>query len=233
MTVLEATSRFTANARTSRVRRWLIAALVAVVAVAAVWLVWFSSVLTVTQVRVVGATNVSADSVLRAAAVPPHQQLARVDAAGITARVAALPRVATVEVRRGWPNSLVIAITERTPIAAVVTPGGLALVDASGVTFGSVAAAPKGMPVITASTPDALTSASAVVAALPPSLRAGVATVTARTHDDVVLRLVSGPTVRWGSVDQSDRKAAVLTALLKVKASSYDVSAPDLPTSTG
>ena len=54
-----------------------------------------------------------------------------------------------------------------------------------------------------------------------------------KTRDDVVLTLADGVTVRWGSAEQSDRKAAVLAALLKVRAATNDVSAPDLPTSKG
>jgi len=60
-----------------------------------------------------------------------------------------------------------------------------------------------------------------------------VASVAARTRDDVVVTLADGTTVQWGDASQSDRKAAVLAALLKVKAGSYDVSAPDLPTTRG
>jgi cell division protein FtsQ len=107
-----------------------------------------------------------------------------------------------------------------------------AYLDATGTSFGSVARAPRGQPVVKATTDDALRSAAAVVAALPTGLRASVSTVTATSHDDIVLTLAAGPTVRWGSAEQSDRKAAVLAALLTVKAVSYDVSAPDLPTST-
>ena len=233
MTVLEAATRFTEPTRRRHVRRWLaLASAVALVALT-VWVVWFSPLLSVREVRVLGAVDVPAGSVLEAAAAPPGQPLARVDVAGVTERVAALPRVASVEVRRGWPSVLVVVVTERTPIAVV--PGGstFAYLDATGASFGSVRRAPQGFPVVSATTDDALQSATAVVDALPASLRAVVAKVTAGTHDDVVLTLTSGPTVRWGSVEQSDRKAAVLAALLRVKAASYDVSAPDLPTSTG
>ncbi len=48
--------------------------------------------------------------------------------------------------------------------------------------------------------------------------------------DDVALTLRSGDLVRWGSVEDADLKASVLAALMKRKASVYDVSAPRLPT---
>ena len=232
MTVLEAATRFTEPTRRRRLRRWIVAAGAVLVVALAVWVVWFSPLLSVREVRVLGAVNVPADSVLQAAAVPDGVPLARVDVGGVTSRVSALPRVASVEVRRGWPDVLVIVVVERTPIAVVPDGASFAYLDATGTSFSSVARAPRGMPVVSATTDDALRSAAAVVAALPAGLRAVVSTVTATTHDDIVLRLAAGPTVRWGSAEQSDRKAAVLAALLKVKASSYDVSAPDLPTST-
>jgi hypothetical protein len=39
--------------------------------------------------------------------------------------------------------------------------------------------------------------------------------------------------VRWGSAADSALKSTVLVALLQTKALVYDVSAPDVPTTTG
>ena len=52
-------------------------------------------------------------------------------------------------------------------------------------------------------------------------------------RDDVVLTLRAGAAVRWGSAERADRKAQVLRSLLPVRAEVYDVSAPDLPTTSG
>jgi cell division protein FtsQ len=38
--------------------------------------------------------------------------------------------------------------------------------------------------------------------------------------------------VRWGSAEDSARKAEVLTVLLRVPAAVYDVSVPELPTTS-
>ena len=233
MTVVESAQRFGAAARTRRTTRWAVPAVVAVLIGAAVWLVWFSSLLSVKEVRVLGAVDVSVDAVRQAAAVPAGVQLARVDPGGIIDRVGALPRVASVEVRRGWPNVLVIVVSERQPVAVTKDGTGYSYLDASGARFGSMSAVPHGVPVVSAANANAMVSALAVYAALPRSLATRVASVVARTRDDVVLTLGDGTTVQWGNADQSDRKAAVLAALLKIKAPSYDVSAPDLPTTRG
>ena len=48
--------------------------------------------------------------------------------------------------------------------------------------------------------------------------------------DSITLTLADGRSVRWGSADESQRKVQVLAILLKQKASVYDVSGPEQPT---
>ena len=233
MTVVESAQRFGATTRTRRTRQWVALIAVGSVVSLAAWVVWFSPLLTVREVRVLGVTSVSVDLVRQVAAVPAGQPLARVDVSGIGARVGAIPQIAGVEVRRGWPDVIVVVVTERVPVVVTATATGYVYVDATGARFGSLEIAPGGMPIVTSANATALASAAAVVAALPAPLRATVRSITARTRDDVVLTLAGGATVQWGSADESDRKATVLQALLAVRASSYDVSAPDLPTTRG
>jgi cell division protein FtsQ len=76
-------------------------------------------------------------------------------------------------------------------------------------------------------------SVVAVSAALPADLRARVSSITAGSPDSITLRLDGGVKVVWGSAEQSDRKVAVLAALMHRKARVYDVSAPDLPVTQG
>lgn len=233
MTVVDSAQRFGAATRTRHWRRWI--ALVVVLALVAlgVWVVWFSSLLTVTEVRVLGAVSVSSDQVRQAAAVPPRQPLARVDVDGITTRVESIPRVQSVEVRRGWPDVLVVVVTERTPLVVVADGSAFAYLDAAGVRFGEAGRQPASMPLLTAENDTARASSLAVVAALPADLRGSVEEVRARTFDDVRLVLRDGSIVQWGNAERSDRKAVVLRSLLTLKAARYDVSAPDLPTTSG
>jgi cell division protein FtsQ len=233
MTVVESAQRFGAAQRTRRTTRWIALVVVVTLVASGVWVVWFSSLLSVREVRVLGAIEVSADSVRQAAAVPARIPLARVDVAGIEQRVGAISRVASVEVRRGWPDVLVVVVTERTPIAVTRDGTAWTYLDVTGARFGTVNAVPAGMPKVSSANDNAMASALGVYAALPKTLATRVSTVTALSRDNVVLTLADGTTVQWGSPDQSERKAAVLLSLLKLKATSYDVSAPDLPTTQG
>jgi cell division protein FtsQ len=202
-------------------------ALGVVVSVAVVWLVWFSPVLSVKQVRVVGADGEQSAAVLAAARIPLAVPLARIDSDGAQAAVLALPWVSSAEVRRGWPTEVVIAVEPRTAIAIdAATKKG---VDASGVVFESATPLPKTLPSVKAEGVG-LEAAMSVIATLPPDLAPRVDVVSATTRDDVDLVMRSGAQVHWGSADQTELKAQVLRALLRHKQEVYDVTAPELPT---
>ncbi len=212
-------------------RRRRIRALVLVLAglllAGVVWAVFFSSLLAVKSVRVVGAEGVQADQVIAAAQVSVGTPLVRLDTAQAQAGVLALPWVSGVEVRRGWPNEVVLAVTTRVPIAALA--GSNQVVDAAGATFDVLGVPPASLPSVSAKGVG-LETAMAVLAALPADLAARVVSVTASTRDDVGLVLRSGAQVRWGSSEQAEFKAEVLRALLRNKREVYDVTAPELPT---
>lgn len=233
MTVIDKAERFTEAPPSTAWRKWVILSGVVAAVVAGFYVVYFSSFLTVHEERVLGAVHVSADAVRQAAAVAPGTQLARVDVPGITQRVGALPWVQSVEVRRGWPNVLVIVVGERTPIAVVPAAKAFAFIDAAATTFDSMAKVPAGMPILIARDNNRVKAGVAVIAALPPEFRRQVARVTATSRDNVILKLANQSYVQWGSAQDSDRKYTVLSALLHLNARFYDVSAPDLPTTRG
>jgi cell division protein FtsQ len=187
----------------------------------------FSSVLAVRQVRVVGVTGPQSSAVLAAASVPLGLPLARVDADAARAGVLALPWVSSAEIRRGWPNEVVIAVAYRTPIAVDAVSGRA--VDAEGVVFDAAGPLAATLPRVRAADVG-LTTAMAVLATLPADLAPRVKSLTASTRDDVDLLLRSGAKVHWGSADQPELKARVLSALLRQRKDVYDVTAPELPT---
>ena len=226
--------------RTSRRRRLLqVLVPLAVLAGAGAWVALGSPLLEVQQVEVDGATTLTAGEVRAAAGVVPGTSLVRVDTAAAAGRVGRLPQVASVQVTRGWPDSVVITLVERTPVAVVTDAGVRTLVDAGGVGFATVSGdAPGGVVPLDVPTPgpdDAATRAGlAVLASLPPSVREAVTEVRATGGDDVTLLLTAGRTVLWGGEGDADRKATVLAALLQQidagtldTAATIDVSVPD------
>ncbi|HVD27556.1 MAG TPA: FtsQ-type POTRA domain-containing protein [Mycobacteriales bacterium] len=207
--------------------------------VAVVWLLLVSPVLGVSTVQVDGVRILPADQVRETAGIEPGTPLLRVDVDAARARVARLPQVASVEVTRGWPHTVVVTVVERVPIAIVGEPGQRWLVDAEGVLFDTVTGAPPpGVVPLEVAHPGpddpATTAVLAALRALPTDLRRDVASAGATTAEDVSLTLADGTLVRWGGSEQSDRKGAALVALIEQladgdlePAETIDVSIPE------
>lgn len=223
----------------SRGRRRALRLALAVGAVAVVaWLLLASPVLAVRHVRVDGAVTLTADEVRRAAGVADGTPLLRVDVDAARTRVARLPQVASVQVTRGWPGTVVVTLTERLPVAVVDRGGTRSLVDKDGVLFDTITGdPPHGVVPLDVANPrsdDPTTRAAlAALAAMPPDLRAQIARASATTDQDVTLTLAGGTTVLWGDAADSAKKASVLGALVgQIKAGTLDpaktidVSAP-------
>ena len=217
-------------------RRWLIPVLVIVPILLAVgWLAWFSPWLAVSQVQVTVSSApdiagpLSADEVRAVAQVESGVPLLRVPTAEIESRVTALPQVESATVTRAWPDTIVIDVVRRTPVALVAAASGYDLVDATGAVIRTVPGVEEGVPVVRASG-DGLTAAISVAREIPEEIRRRVVTVEASTRNNVTLVLRNGSEVMWGSAEEGPFKAEVLLVLLKeVDARYYDVSAPGVP----
>ena len=103
------------------VRLGALAAAVAALAIAAV-IVYNSSLFTIESVSVSGAGHLTASDMQQLAGVPAGTTLLRVDAAGIKENLKKDAWVADAKIKRVFPNTLQIDITERTITAVVEVP---------------------------------------------------------------------------------------------------------------
>jgi cell division protein FtsQ len=194
----------------------------------------YTPLLGVRSVEVSGNVVLTSTQVSSAAEVSMGMPMLRLDTGSIRTRVAALPRVATVDVVREWPATVLIEVTERQAAATFAGPGGVHLVDSTGVDFATVPTAPPNLPTLTvghvAPTDPATKAVFAVLAAMPSQLRPELVNIGASTPGGVTFTLNTGKTVIWGDAGDSAHKATVLAALLSQPGKVYDVSAPDLPT---
>jgi cell division protein FtsQ len=208
-----------------------VVALALTIVAVVVWALLGSSLLVVRHVRVTGGGGlVPAAAVRSAARIPLGLPLARVDGAAAARRVERLAPVLSARVSRSFPDTVVIAVRQRTPALAVGVASGYALVDSAGVTVTVVGSPPAGLPLLTTPPPvlpgsPAVRDAAAVVQGLPAQLRARVRSVSASAAS-VTLQLSGGITVRWGGPAQGAQKAAELDRLLSTRARYYDVSDP-------
>lgn len=221
-----------------RKRPLLRVGLVAVAVGLVAWVLWASPLLAVRTVQVDGVSALPADLVRQSAGIDSGTPLLRVDVAAARIRVSRLPQVAGVTVNLGWPDRVVITVTERVAVAVVGLPGERELVDRTGVLFDTITGSPPpGVVPIAVAHPGphdpATAAALAAVTALPRALRTTVGHVAATDAGEVTVSLKDGTTVRWGTGERSAAKAAALQGVLQQigsgalqPATTIDVSTP-------
>lgn len=203
-----------------------------------------SPLLDVDTVEVAGASRTGAEAVMAASGIEPGEPLASIDAGAAEAAVAALPWIATAEIRRDWPGTVTIEVTERTPVAvAAGHDGGWAVLDVAGRVLAVEPEPVEGLPVVmgleSLGPPGSQVADEAgaleVVAILPEALRSEVASVRARGRD-LVVELRGGGEVRMGPpTSLEDKVLAVATVLEEVEVGSLavlDVTVPSSPVVT-
>jgi cell division protein FtsQ len=214
---------------------WLVAGVgVLALAGALTWVLLGSSLFDTRSVQVAGTRELPAAVVRTVAAVPLGTPMLRLDSGAIETRVAAIPRVASAQVRCNLDGTVRIEVTERSPVAVVHRGNDVHLVDATGTDYAAVAAGPPGLPELRVARvgprDTATVAALMVLTALPDWLRVQVRSIAAKSPSDVVLSLDNKREINWGGVEDADRKAAVIGPLLSQPGKVYDVSSPTLPT---
>lgn len=207
---------------------WLIWLLLAL-AVSGWWSLYQSKWFIAQDVTVTGNSRLTVDQISLVAAVPIGNSLMSINTAAITAQLTALPEIKVATVERGWPHTILIKVTERTPIAVAATMSGFNLIDSEGHNAGVVAAPPAGLLVISAE-PDskAMLGAIDTLAAIPSQWQ--LIGLAAATQDNIVATLSSGAVITFGSGERAADKVEVAQALMDKGYSVINVSAPDAAT---
>jgi len=228
---LAARAKAQRSVRRRRFARWGGQGLLVLLPLAALaWVLLASTWLSVDRVEVFGTARLTVAQVTAAAGIAADTPLARVDLDRIEAAVGRLAPVAAVEAHRSWPGSVRVEVTERTPVAGVPGPGGVTLLDGSGVGFATEPTLPTGVVRLEVDAPgpaDPTTRAALqVYLELPPALQEQVQRVRAGSASSVVLVLPDGREVVWGAPGDTATKASATLALLAMPGTVFDVSAP-------
>jgi cell division protein FtsQ len=238
-------------ARVRRRRRILGWALVGLALAAGVAYLIRTPLFGLSAVRVTGTRAVPQAEVLAVSKVRVGEPYLGIDLAAVRARVAALPRVAAVEVTRDYPSGLRIAVTERPAVASVSSGALFWLVAADGTVLDSAASRPPELPYV-ANVPlptglrpgsrlppgNELANALSALGGMDPKLERDVTGVAARSLDSLEFTLKDGTHVLYGlAVDQPAKDAAVLLVRRTLKregreAQRIDVRNPSAPTVT-
>jgi cell division protein FtsQ len=160
--------------------------------------------LAVASVTVEGASRVSRDRILAAAAIAPGTNILRIDPAAVTARLEALVEIRRAEIIRELPDRLTIRIEERRPFT-LVHAGRLHWLDEEARLIGAEAqAVVPPAPVISGLSDEEL---AAMRSAPGPKARAAISLVRA------LVRSGSALSAEISEIDMSRREGPVLYTL--------------------
>jgi cell division septal protein FtsQ len=229
--------RFTRRSRHRRAA-WITAAGIVLVLGVSILVAVFSPLMALQTIEVKGTNRVDETALRQALSDQIGTPLARLDFDEIKQDIAGFPLIESYVTEEAPPHTLVVTVTERTPVVAVQSGSSFDLVDPAGIVVQSSPKRPDTMPLADIARArlgsSSFRTMTEVVLALPSTVRSQVTRVAGSTADDVTLTLKDGSTVVWGSPDDSEAKAALLAALVKDHAArnpgvvvEYDVSAPD------
>lgn len=186
-----------------------------------------SSAFAVQNVIVQGLKLIPENEILKLSDGIQGQNLLLFDQDALSQKIALHPLVQGVQFQRKLPHTLVIQVTERTPVALVVVPKGVLEVDAQGVFLRRLESWPKtDRPVITginlADTVGPgqnlanplLTAALHLLGQAPPELLAQIGELHVNAISQMTLFLTSGVEVRLGQASDWKGKLNALFQLI-------------------
>jgi cell division protein FtsQ len=221
--------------------RVLRAGVIAVVAALLAAALLHSPLLAVKRPRVSGEVQTAPGDILRAGGLIGHPLMINLSLMRSARAIEQLPWIATARVRRSWPDTVIVTVTERVPVAVVVAD----LVDASGrvlspapgfapllpVRIDTGAKAPP-LPAPGGAAPAVYRPGVEVAASMPAALRPRVEAALVRPDGSVRLALTSGTSALLGdTTDLAAKFEALLTIIERVQVgrSPIDVSVPSAP----
>ncbi len=213
-------------------------------AAAAGWGVVRSPLLDVDHIEIAGVDGPAVEAILRASGIERGHAMVDVDVDGVRSGVLALPGVADVSVRRDWPSTVQIRVTERQMAATVVAPDGFVVMAADGMVLERVAAPVPGLPLIVVPEgplePGTIRSdafpALTATALMSPDLAAWIERVTVTSTGALTVDLVGSATAELGRPDDpAGALIGLATILGRVELGcirTIDLTVPDAPVVT-
>jgi cell division protein FtsQ len=178
-----------------------------------------SSVVDVRRIEVRGTDHLHRPQIVRIAGVSNATNALWLDEGEVERRLEAEPWIADADVRVTLPLTVEIAVHERSPVA-VARGAVTSLMAADGTALGS-GRIPRGLPVIELGAAGPVegirpspVGAARALGAMAPALRAQVARVRVLLDGSLELRLRGGPTVRFGTPEDAQRKAVTIQRML-------------------
>ncbi|WP_046470847.1 cell division protein FtsQ/DivIB [Allosalinactinospora lopnorensis] len=200
------------------------------------WVLLGSRLLVVRDVEVSGIERLAPETVEAAVDVPTGTPLARVDTDAAARRAEELRLVESAEVSRGWPATLRVEVTERTPRLSIRVGEGYRLVDHQGVRITDSDERPDDHPLVKVRGEvegnRAITTVAHITDELPDRVLGSLVSIDASDPENITFELDGGASVLWGDGRNAREKTDALAILMREHPPEaerrYDVSAPDV-----
>ncbi|QGU07804.1 Cell division protein FtsQ [Corynebacterium occultum] len=203
------------------------------VLVAAVFgMVWAVPILKVENIEVSGTRHLPEEEVREVSGIATEENMLRVNVAAAASAVADSPWVKAVSVRRNWPATISIDVTERNAVLFTDTAEGIKLIDESGVPF-LIGEPPAETVEVTGDANDdtaELVEVAEVVAAVDPAVREQVARVEVPSALEITFHLHDGRSVYWGANRDNHDKALAMETVLSREGQHWNISNPTMVT---
>lgn len=207
---------------------FLYGAILIILLAAGITLFLRSSYFAIQNVKIEGLQQIPQTEIERLTSNAKGQNLFLVDQESLRKKVTLHPLVKSVQFKRQFPATLVVQITERTPVALVVVPNGVIKVDEKGVFLQRSEGWPeKSYPVVNGvNIPDTagpgqelklpnLDTALLLVREAPSELLPVIGEIYVNPIQQITIYLTSGVEVRLGQAQDWKDKLEVLNQLLK------------------
>ena len=225
------------------VRIALLGGLLVLSLAALLWTYTGTGVLNVKHVEVRGASALGEEYLRALSGITPETHLLKMDVKAVEKALLSEPCLAAVEVRRRFPDTVVLEVSERRPSGVIVQNGRFLLVDQGGVVLASVEEMPPGLveirdlqlPLLLPGNKVSgldFAMVTSLLGSLPAPLRERTQVVGLRHAHGLYLE-ANGALVIYGEADDLSRKNAVTLMALGVLLPRYgaveyiDVSLPE------
>ncbi len=212
---------------------------------ALLWVYTGTGVLNVKHVELRGNEKLQTGYLRSLSGITGDTHLLKMDVKAVEGALLSEPYIATAEITRRYPNTVVIEIVERRPSGFIFQNGKYALVDQEGMVLESVDAVPPGLveikdlelPLLLAGKEISgieFAKVTSLLGSLPQALREKTTAVGLKKDDGLYLA-AGGTTVIYGEAADLSRKNAIALMALNVLVQRYgsveyvDVSFPEHP----
>lgn len=186
-----------------------------------------SAFFSVKGLEVEGNTVLTAEEIIQLSELAPGTNIMKVQTADAVSRLELHPSIKRAAIKRKLPNSLIINIIERSPLALVVGQGGFIAVDEEGYYIKKINDLQDNkMPIISSVSVDdnvrpgqrletsGLTAAINLIKLVKTEFLVHIAEVIAPSQYSLTLKTVSGVEVRFGEPVDIERKIQIMEKLL-------------------